>query len=189
MRAAGFVLVGGRSSRMGRNKALLPWRDSTLVHEIAAKVLAAAGSVALVGPSQFPDAPRFDCVADLRPGFGPLSGIEGALASGRGELNLIVSCDLPLLDTQWLKHLLEEARSRNEKCLMSEDSEGRLHPLCAVYRSDCLPAVRMALDSGHLRLMDVVEELGAAHVRMSAPLWNVNTPEDWERYREFANAG
>jgi len=172
---------------MGRDKALLPWRHSTLVQEIAAKVLAVAGNVALVGRPHFPDAPTLDCVPDLRPGFGPLSGIEAALSSGRGDLNLIVSCDLPLLDTEWLRVLLDQAGSLGQKCLISEDSDGRLHPLCAVYGSDCLPVITRALHSGCLRLIDVVEELGAARLKMSAPLWNVNTPEDWERCLEAAN--
>lgn len=173
---------------MGQDKALLPWRDSTLVQGIAAKVLAAAGNVALVGRPHFPDAPMLDCVPDLRPGLGPLSGLEAALASGRGDLNLIVSCDLPLLDTEWLRHLLNEASSLEKKCLISEDSEGRSHPLCAVYRSDCLSVITQALDSGCLRLMDVVEQFGGARLKMSWPLWNVNTPEDWEQCREAANA-
>lgn len=186
MRTAGFVLVGGRSSRMGRDKALLQWRHQTLVESVAAKVLVAAGNVALVGRPYSRDLSEHDvrglvCVPDLRPGLGPLSGIEAALASGFGDLNLIVSCDLPLLETDWLQRLLHHATTHETKCTIARDSNGQLHPLCGVYRSDCLPVIQDALNAGRLRLMSVIEELSAEHLPFHTPLYNVNTPEDWER--------
>ena len=189
MRTAGFVLVGGRSTRMGTDKALLPWRDTTLVHDIAMKVREAAGNVVLVGNPGMYDATGIDSVADLHPGFGPLSGVEAALASGRGDLNLIVACDLPLLETEWLKRLLETARSRDVKCLVASDSDGRVHPLCGVYRHDCLKVVQNAVHASRLRVMETIEELAAETLSIDAPLWNVNTPVDWQKCQELANGG
>jgi molybdenum cofactor guanylyltransferase len=189
MRTAGFVLVGGRSSRLGRDKALLPWGEQTLVESIAMKVCEAAGSVALVGRSELDPVIDIDCIPDLRPGMGPLSGIETALATGRGDLNLIVACDLPLLETDWLKLLIDAADKREAKCVVATEAGGRVHPLCAVYRADCLPAVHKALDDGRLKLMDLVGELRAEFVELPVPIWNVNTPEEWRRCREAANGG
>ncbi len=123
----------------------------------------------------------------MRPGLGPLSGIEAALLSGRGDLNLIVACDLPLLETNWLKLLLETAETHQTNCVIASDVEGRVHPLVGVYRVECLPAVRKALDGGRLKLTEIVEELGTQYVRLPAPIWNVNTPQEWERCQEFAN--
>ena len=83
MLVAGFVLVGGRSLRMGRDKARLPINSHLLVEDVAAKVGFVSQSVALVGELQhYRDVP-FDFVNDLRPSLGPLAGIEAALASGR----------------------------------------------------------------------------------------------------------
>jgi molybdopterin-guanine dinucleotide biosynthesis protein A len=56
---------------------------------------------------------------------------------------------------------------------------GRRHPLCAVYRRACLPAVRAALDAKRWRLLDLVEELRAVEVPIDSILSNVNTPEEW----------
>jgi molybdopterin-guanine dinucleotide biosynthesis protein A len=187
MRTAGFVLVGGRSSRMGQDKALLPWRNETVVQNIAAKVKDAAGSVAVIGRAELEGFAADDCLADLRPGLGPLAGIETALTSSRGELNLIVACDLPQVETEWLNNLIQHAKTRQRKCVIAKDAEGRVHPVCGVYRKDCLPAIQNALDAGRLKLMEIVEELGAEHVTVPAPLWNVNTPEDWQHCMEFAN--
>ena len=74
MQASGFVLAGGGSTRMGRNKALLPFRGSTLVQHIAGIVRQAAGSVTLIGdPVQLAHL-GLPVVADILPGSGPASG-------------------------------------------------------------------------------------------------------------------
>ena len=87
---------------MGRDKALLPLRSDPLVKRIASEVAEAAGSVALVGEPQRYRHLGFTCLPDLSPGAGPLGGIETALESGRGEWNLIVACDMPDLERNWL---------------------------------------------------------------------------------------
>jgi molybdopterin-guanine dinucleotide biosynthesis protein A len=124
---------------------------------------------------------------DLRPGLGPLAGIETALVSGRGDFNLILACDLPLIESEWLKVLLEIAQARNARCLVASETGGRVHPLCGVYRSDCLAAIRCALDRGHLRVMEMLDQLGAEHFEVTARMWNVNTPEEWRLCQDVAN--
>ena len=94
-RMAGFVLVGGNSTRMGRDKAQLPLHGRTLVEHIAGAVAEAAGSVTLIGaPERYPDL-GIRMLPDSRPGAGPLGGICTALASTDAEWNLIVACDMP----------------------------------------------------------------------------------------------
>src|SRR5437762_8761701 len=84
MKAAGFVLVGGHSSRMGRDKALLPLDSGLLIEKLAAMVAAVVGTVALIGEPERYKHLGLECLPDLRPGMGPLAGIEAALESGRG---------------------------------------------------------------------------------------------------------
>ncbi len=183
MRTAGFVLVGGQSSRMGRDKALLPWNSASLVEDVTAKVQAAAGSVNLIGdPSRYQHL-GYGCLPDRRPGLGPLAGIETALASNRGELNLIAACDMPGLQLKWLRLLLENAAQTDALCTLLVDSNGAMHPLCAVYRSTCLPAVQTALEKRRLKLMDLVTSLNAQRVAISSPVPNVNTPEEWSAWQ------
>ena len=183
MRATGFVLVGGRSSRMGRDKARLPVRSHLLVEDVAAKVAKIAGNVTLVGdPLKYADLP-FECIPDLHPGFGPLSGIEAALAAAKAEWNLITACDLPGLGAQWLGRLLAAAQRSPRLCVAAEDADGIVHPLCAVYRTACLPFVEGALSARRLRLLDLLDSLDALIVKIPATLHNVNTPEDWRHWR------
>lgn len=181
-KATGFVLVGGRSSRMGRDKAFLPWHSRSLVEHVAAQVASAAGSVALIGDCERFSGLKLDCFSDLRRDMGPLAGIEAALETKRGELNLIVACDMPGLETIWLARLLEEAAANRIQCVATRDSSGVVYPLCAVYRSNCLPTIRRALDRGRLKLLDLLEELGALMIETEATIWNINTPEEWSAW-------
>jgi molybdopterin-guanine dinucleotide biosynthesis protein A len=183
MRVAGFVLTGGKSSRMGQNKARLRIDSQFLVELVARAVADAAGNVTLVGdPGAFADLP-IECLMDLRPGLGPLAGLESLLASGRAEFNLVVACDMPGVKSADLGRLLAICEQTGALCAMAVDHSGRRHPLCAVYRCNCLPFVKSALDGGRLRLLDLVEELKAVEVRMNSSLSNVNTPEQWAAWQ------
>ncbi len=182
-RAAGFVMAGGRSSRMGEDKTRLKVRSHFLVEIVAREVARAAGGVTLIGkPESFADLP-FECLPDLRPGLGPLGGLEAALASQRAELNLIAGCDMPDIQFADLTRLLNVAEESKALCVMTRDACGRRHPLCAVYRNDALPVVSAALDAGRLRLLELVEELKAVEVRIDTVLSNVNTPEEWAAWQ------
>ncbi|MBV9499936.1 MAG: molybdenum cofactor guanylyltransferase [Acidobacteriaceae bacterium] len=183
MHVAGYVLVGGCSSRMGHDKARLRLPGHLLlVENVAAKVQKIAGNVTLVGnPAAYRDL-AMECLPDLRSGKGPLAGIESALAAQGAELNLIVACDMPDLKSEWLAQLLAAAEASDRQCVVAEDLVGCVHPLCAVYRSTCLPVVRAALADGHLRLMDLIDSLSVERVKFETVIRNVNTPEEWESW-------
>jgi|SRR5579884_2601530 len=183
MRTAGFVLVGGASTRMGRDKAFLRAADGLLLESIARKVKEAAGSVCVVGARQRYSEFKLRSIDDLRPGLGPLAGVEAALVSSDAEWNLIVACDMPGVEASWLAQLLDEAQRRAAVCLISQDPDGRLHPLCGVWRREALPHVQRALDEKRLRVLELIRELGAETVKSSRPLANVNTPEDWQSWQ------
>lgn len=180
MKSAGFVLVGGRSSRMGRDKALLPARTGPLVSEIATEVLAVTGTVALIGrPAAYGEALGFDCLPDIRPGFGPLSGIHAALAYNSGAYNLIVACDMPDISRTLLALLLACAEAQKARCVVTVDALGQVHPLCAVYHSSARELVEKAIDSSRPRLMDLVSDLNAFPFEISSRIQNCNTPAEW----------
>jgi molybdenum cofactor guanylyltransferase len=179
VRRAGFVLVGGHSSRMGSDKALLPMPEGTLLQHIAAKAAVAAGNVALVGNPERYGGLGFECVQDLVPNRGPLAGIYTALATRRGEYNLILACDMPNLEQHLLGDLFDVAASVQSRCVVIKDAGGRIHPLCAVYRQDCLEIVEKAIIEGRLRLMHLLNELGATHIPINGTVSNCNTPAEW----------
>jgi molybdopterin-guanine dinucleotide biosynthesis protein A len=183
---AGFVLTGGLSSRMGRDKALLPAGSQTLCEHIADVLSVVAQHVMLVGHPERYGHLKYRCLADVRPGLGPLSGLETALSLELAEFCVIASCDAYNLDAAWLRALLAESRRSGALCTVARDSSGKLQPLCAVYRKECRPLVSSALSAGRLRVMDLLKELGAVAVTIPGTVLNLNTPEE---YQELLNAG
>ena len=185
METAGFVLAGGRSSRMGRDKSLLELEGEALVERAARRVAAAAGSVALVGDAGRHAKFGWPVVVDLRPGQGPLGGIESALASPfAGQWNLIVACDLPELTAGFLRRLLDTAEASGCDALLPHTSGGRPQPLCAVYRRSARQALEERFRTGTRKVTLALEELVVHRLEVSEVLQfqNVNTPEDWADY-------
>ena len=183
MTRAGYVLVGGQSSRMGRNKALLPFRGEPLACSVAREVAVAAGSATLVGPPDQYRALGYPVIPDAFPGEGPLGGILTALRDASAEWVLIVACDMPQLSAGFLSQLLSAAESR-QATVIPQGPSGRLEPLCGVWRASDLAAIEDAFARGIRKVAAALESLALAVYPVSevAPFQNVNTPEDWIRH-------
>ena len=186
MRAAAYVLTGGNSTRMGRDKALLPFGKNQLVQSIAGLLSQVVPLVYLVGqPQRYGHLP-WPCLPDLRAQLGPLAGLEAALSHSQSDLNLIVACDMPGLRVDSLVALIERSRNSEALCVAASDHQNRVHPLCAVYKPACLPTVEKALSDGRLRLTDLLLELRAEYIHFDVGLDNVNTPLDWARWQAIS---
>jgi len=181
MRQAGFVLTGGASSRMGKDKALLPFRGTTLVEWVAQQVHTAARSVTLVGSAARYGFLGLPVIEDQHAGCGPLSGIEAALAHSTAEWNLVVACDMPNLTAPFLSWILKEAVAGHEDIVMPVGANGR-EPLCAVYRRTCLPAAQDALARKQYKVSEAFRSMRIKLLPVSeqTALANANTPLDWE---------
>ena len=192
MSVGGFVLAGGGSTRMGRDKALLPVGECTLLERVARAVAEAAGNVTIIAPpdrySQF----GFTVVPDQVEGKGPLGGLHTALSRTDSDWNLIVACDMPGITADFLKTLIHAAESSQADCIAPQTPAG-FEPLCAVYHRRCRDRAAAALDRNSLKMQDFLCDLHVQPVAVSesGALKNVNTPEDLHRaqahYIEFRN--
>lgn len=193
----GLVLAGGRSRRMGRDKALLPLAGDTpvtlLEHAVRRLyrlcpevwVSCAAGCV-YAGFDCVEDAPLPEGVPDDdRHGVGPLRGLVAGLAraerEGRQGL-LVLPCDMPLLPEQLLRDLLEAAMSRPDAlAVYCRTATGWEEPLVGVYRRGALPLLRAALLAGKYRVRAALppDRKYLLHLSESrhALFANCNTPE------------
>lgn len=194
-----FILAGGASTRMGRDKALLLLRRQPLIQHTIAKlrILGFAPHIAGSRPDLASYAP---IVPDNFPHSGPLSGIEAALAASDKDQNLFLAVDLPLLPEFFLRWLTDRAALTGAPAIIPL-LLGRPQPLCAVYSRVLLPHVRSSLASGCFKVMRAIESASqAAHTPIdlfhvesvaSAQSWpqpiplhrwfqNINTPFDLE---------
>ncbi len=180
---AGFVLVGGASSRMGTNKAFLPLDGQPLVLYVAKTVASVAGSAMLVGSRAVYGHLGLKVIPDARTGYGPLAGIEAALDSTAADFNLIVACDLPGLSAGLFDAIFTAAEAQPEADITMPAGP---EPLCAVYRKRALPLIRAALDRGTRKVTDAFDQLLVQTVAIGAEsdFTNVNTPDDWRRYTQ-----
>ncbi len=177
---SGFVLVGGASSRMGRDKALLPLGSATMAEQIASIVRNATGNVTLIGPVHKYAHLGFPVVPDAVENCGPLGGLYTALLSSASDWNLIVACDMPDLSGAFLQQLLAASEPSGADCVVPE-RDGKIHPLCAVYHRRLLQTVESAIHHKLFKMQDFIATLRAFRwpVPDSAPLQNMNTPLEW----------
>lgn len=175
---AGFVLAGGRSSRMGRDKALLPLDGRTLIDRVAGLVQRAAGNVTLIAPEG--RYMGYPVIPDLIANQGPLGGLYTALSATKASWNLLVACDMPGVTLEFLENLLRAAESSAADCIIPQSAAG-LDPLCAVYHRCCLAAAISSIERKVLKMHDFVATLQVQPFPVSNPavLRNVNTPDQW----------
>jgi molybdopterin-guanine dinucleotide biosynthesis protein A len=201
---AGFILAGGASSRMGRDKGLLDFAGVPLILHTARLLEPLVGEVTVVGsPSRYRKL-GLRAIADVAQtrrgpdmaGCGPLAGIATALAATHLRWNLIVACDLPYLSETWLDWLISRAlRSRGEAIVPRTDRG--IEPLAAVYRRECAAPIAAALDRGVRKVSDAIGELRADFVyarewRTIDPngliLRNMNAPGDYQEALKWWSA-
>lgn len=183
MRAPGFVLAGGRSTRMGRNKALLPFRGITLVEHIAGIVREATGSVTIVGDPRELGHLGLPVIEDRLAARGPIGGIHAALSATSTDWNLIAGCDMPGITVGILTDLLDRAERTSAVCVAAATGAGELEPLCAVYHRRCLADLDGAIRDNRLKMKDLLRELGAEPMLVpAATVANVNTPAQWNEF-------
>ena len=177
-----WVLAGGLSSRMGRDKAMLQREGITLLESTVDKLASVVQSTTVMGPPGRYPFLKVPVVADLIPGCGPISGLHTALTLTHSDWNLLVACDMPNLTIHMLGGMLDEVAATNSKCLVAQDLHGGMHPLCAVYHRDLLPVVADCIQHKWFKLQDLLKKIDAQPFSITddSLLANVNTPAQWE---------
>jgi len=174
----GFILAGGRSTRMGTDKALLHYAGRPLIAHAVDSLKSAGLEPCIVGTR--PDLAAYArVIEDLHPGRGPLGGIEAALASSGSERNLFVPVDLPLLPPVFLRYLLERSAITGAPATIPTLA-GKPEPLCAVYCRELLDGIRESLEAGNYKVMHAIEHaVGKSSLDLFSLEAVAATRDDW----------
>lgn len=174
---AGYILAGGDSSRMGRDKGSLEIGGMPLVARTAqllGPLVSKRTGVTVIGPPERYEKVGLPVVPDDRPGLGPLGGIATALRLSPCPWSLIVGCDLPYLTLEWLAYLMGRGIASKADIVVPEGPNGP-EPLCAMYHKRCEPFFITALARGKRK---VIEAYVGREVELVLPQeWQPFDPE------------
>lgn len=195
------ILIGGKSSRMGIDKALLPWKGSTLLESVVRTARQVSDDCVLLGdaarlPDSLMDMPR---LPDAYAGIGPIAGLHALLTHRPDTWCLLLSCDVPNITVQTISVLVEHITSDTHVMVYATSSvstkptdcnplgtdahQDFLEPCCALYHSKILPDVERAITTERCALRALIETVPHTtlpvdqHTRMA--LHNINFPKDY----------
>ncbi|MBN1367577.1 MAG: molybdenum cofactor guanylyltransferase [Dehalococcoidales bacterium] len=196
-----IVLVGGKSVRLGRDKALEPLGVSNMIERVLSRLSSFKSDIILVTNSgqsynQFAQYPKLRFAVDIFPGYGPLGGIFTGLTASATVYNLVVGCDMPFLNVPLLDYMINLAAGYDVVVprLNSEMTE-QLH---AVYSKNCLVTMGELIKRNQLKVFKLYPELkvryvGAEEFNRFDPrhlsFFNVDTEADLKKAREIIKTG
>ncbi|MDQ0271803.1 molybdenum cofactor guanylyltransferase [Cytobacillus purgationiresistens] len=196
MKATSIILAGGKSSRMGTNKALLTIDGETVIEKIAKALKSITTEMIVVtnSPAQF----RFleeELVTDRFKESGPLAGIEAGLNASSTEKNLIVACDMPFISPRLGECLLKQLDSYDAAVPKIDD---HLHPLFAAYRREIREEAELALRANELKIKWFLEKINTRILNENElqqlgfsnedfALYNMNHPHEFAKARELSS--
>ncbi len=181
----GLILAGGRSSRMGRDKALLAYHGKTQIEWTAERARAICAWVYLsVRPDQTADPARavLPQIVDQHTDMGPIAGILAAQALAPDVAWLVLACDLPYIDETTLKHLAAARDPARVATAYISTHDGLPEPLCAIYEPKSRALIEAYVASGKDCPRKFLIQNDALLVEQPHPhaLDNVNTAEEFE---------
>lgn len=178
------ILAGGKSRRMGRDKAQLIYDGSDFLSRLALSLSGFSERLLSVAEIRPDTPPGFSQVIDEHRSLGPISGLLSALNGCKSDALLFVPCDVPLFTKEladYLCSLLEEGYD----AVIAVSKDGQEHPLCAVYRKSTVPFFRAALDRGDRRIFSALDGMRLRKARIweagfpDRLLLNINSPEEY----------
>ena len=188
----GIVLAGGLSSRMGQDKASLPWGNSDLLNTVLACLAPVCKKLIVVSNTQrLITIPGVEVVPDHYKLCGPLGGMQAGLTASDADYNFIAACDMPYLNTQVVAFIREAAENYDAAVPYIE---GHYNPLHGVYRQTCLPYIDQMLQDSNYRILNFYSQIKMRHISAEElrhydpdlrTLSNANTPDEYRGLHNF----
>jgi len=191
---AAVVLTGGKSSRMGTDKAFLPMPGNA-DHTFLSRTVALVRHfpvVALSVAQQDAKYEVFDCIQipDRWPEIGPMGGIASALSALDADAVLVLACDTPFLSAELIDRLAAAYKDHpHADCICCTDADGRCQPLCAIYARSALPVFLASIAQEKYALRHIMDKLETVQLTLDKTLAdqaaaNINTPEEYAAIRK-----
>tara|TARA_R110000868_G_scaffold292498_2_gene552978 strand:+ start:4892 stop:5464 length:573 start_codon:yes stop_codon:yes gene_type:complete len=158
------ILCGGKSSRMQSEKGLALYQGIPFIEHIIKAVLPIATEIQLITNTADYDYLEYKKIKDIDLDKGPIGGIYSALTHSNSELNLIVSCDIPLISTELLLELIDQHNGKASVSVFSDNE--RIHPLIGIYSKKIVPILKVAIANSNLRMMEMIHNVDAQIIKV-----------------------
>jgi molybdopterin-guanine dinucleotide biosynthesis protein A len=191
MKMNGFVLAGGQSTRMGRDKALLRLGNTPLILRAAKILRPFVSEVILLAPPKRYRRLWPSVLPDRWPNQGPLGAVCTGLLHSNAEWNVFLACDIPLVSRRFLELLTRRVGATSADAVVPR-AEGEWQPFSAAYHARCRQVFVGAFEEGERSVVRLLERIGMDVITPAemlaaglspAELTNVNTPQEWERVK------
>ena len=164
----GVILAGGKSSRMGKDKALLEFHGKPILQHVIETMKQVFDRVIIIANDQRPyRLSGLEVFSDIYVGCGPLGGIHSAFFHTFSDKLFIIACDTPNISPDLIRYVCDFHSSSIAKVPFAE---GTLHPLIGLYRRDCLPMLLSHLESNRLKMATFLDAIEAERIPISESL-------------------
>jgi len=181
----GIIMAGGKSSRMGMNKATTIFRSRMLAEYPIRLLENTCGQILISTNEALPFS--FKQVADVMPECGPMGGIFSCLRESVSHYNVVLACDMPLLTTDYIQALINKIS--DEKIIVPMHEDGSIESLCAIYPTSCKDRMYEEIKSGQFVLHAFILKLPFIGIPVPAEpanglniFTNINTLTELENY-------
>jgi molybdenum cofactor guanylyltransferase len=199
MNLESFILIGGKSSRMGVDKFSLVLNGKTFL-EIALETLQNFGNVSVVDSQSHPLTQAVLTVEDIYKNRGALSGLHSALVNSKSDFTIILACDYPFVTVDLIKFLTNIAKTENDfEAFAPIQADGNIQPLCAVYKTETCHEILSDMlknEAENYSVRDFLNRIKTRYIEFSEIehlpnsehfFFNVNSPEDFARAKNIAH--
>lgn len=179
----GYILAGGKSSRMGADKGLLLFEGKAMIEYVINQMLPVFDNLVIV--SNNPEYEKFGLkvIPDLIKEIGPAGGIYTALHHSNAKLNFIVSCDMPFVTQEAIEFVVNNT---NESQIVLLENKGKIEPLFGVYSKECEENWLQLIEQNQIKLQDMVLQFKLKTIPIENKeifkesfFRNINTQEDF----------
>jgi len=197
MKAAAILLSGGKSSRMGTNKALLKINETASIERMRDQLKLSFSELILV--TNDPPAYSFlgvKTVTDHYPGMGPLAGLHAGLLASDFDVNFVAACDMPFISGRLAAALVDHCSDYDAVIPIIY---GIRHPLFSVFKKKAAAEVAACIESGSLRMKQLLDRLNVLYLTekelssfsqydLERNFFNMNHPNEYEEAKKWAKS-
>jgi molybdopterin-guanine dinucleotide biosynthesis protein A len=184
-----IILAGGSSSRMKVDKALLPVSGTSLIEAVALNISPYFKEIIISARSE--EEYRFlpyKTVADKEPGQGPFMGILCGLEASSNDINFVIACDIPEINTAFLEELIQHAK--HYEIVVPVTPDNKYEPLFAFYNKSLVPRITTLLSKKIRQIFQLypMATLKKVPLKDTGWLYNLNTTSDYQNYLKTQEA-